>query len=60
VETAQKTTATGEIDPMVSFVFKTLPPTGATFPRDAQQQWLRMLELALMEAYPEEEESSDE
>ncbi|HUA33127.1 MAG TPA: hypothetical protein VMA09_05940 [Candidatus Binataceae bacterium] len=44
-------TPSGDVNPVLSFLLKSLPPSGSDWPQDARQQWMRMLELALDEMY---------
>jgi len=57
MENAQRQfTPSGDISPVLNFLLKSLPPSGAEWPRHAREQRMRMLELALDEMYTPSEE----
>ena len=57
MENAQRQfTPSGDISPALTFLLKSLPPSGAEWSRGAREQWMRMLELALDEMYKPSEE----
>jgi hypothetical protein len=52
----QTNIATGELDPMVSMLFESLPPSGSEWSNDARQQWLDILRRAFDRVYKEKPE----
>lgn len=52
----QTTTAAGDLDPMLSMLFESLPPTGAEWSSDARQQWLEILRRAFDRVYKDKPE----
>ncbi len=47
----QAITATGDLDPMLSMLFESLPPSGSEWSSDARQQWLEILRRAFDRVY---------
>lgn len=52
----QTITATGDIDPMLSMLFESLPPSGSEWSSDARQQWLEILRRAFDHVYKDKPE----
>ncbi|MHB8381861.1 MAG: hypothetical protein ACYDC3_05920 [Candidatus Binataceae bacterium] len=52
----QQFAPSSDTSPVLSFLLKSLPPSGSEWSRDARQQWMRMLELALDEMYKPSDE----
>jgi len=52
----QTITATGDLDPMLSMLFESLPPSGSEWSSDARQQWLEILRRAFDHVYKDKPE----
>jgi hypothetical protein len=57
MEQPQTITSTGDIDPMLSMLFESLPPSGSEWSNDARQQWLEILRRAFDRVYKDKSES---
>jgi len=46
---------TGDLNPMISVLLKSLPPIGSEWSRDAREQWMRIFEMTLDNLYKDKE-----
>jgi len=56
METPHLPVASGELDPMLATLFEDLPPSGSEWPRDARDQWLRILQRTIDRVYKDKPE----
>jgi hypothetical protein len=56
METPQTATIpSGDLNPMISVLLKSLPPIGSEWSRDAREQWMRIFEMTLDNLYKDKE-----
>ncbi|MGH9830958.1 MAG: hypothetical protein ACREDR_47745, partial [Blastocatellia bacterium] len=56
MEPVRSITPTGDVDPMLSMLFESLPPSGSEWSRAARQQWLDILRRAFERVYKDKDQ----